>query len=90
MAQKQGVTLPFGWDTLITLLGFITIGIWGYATFVDKVEDLEEKMQIAQDQIAELITKHEKTADKRFQDMEEQVNWYQKEFNINPFRKKKK
>ena len=90
MAHKQGVTLPFGWDTLITLLGFIAIGVWGYATFVDKVEDLEEKMQIAQDQIAELITKHEETADKRFQDMEEQVNWYQKEFNINPFRKKKK
>ena len=42
--------------------------------------------------IEELISKHEQASEKRFEAMEEQVKWYQKEMgvNLNPFSRKKK
>jgi len=43
-------------------------------------------------QIEELVQRHEEESEERFQEMEEQVKWYQKEmgFNLNPFSRKKK
>ena len=89
---KKGIELPFGWDTLVLITTVIVGGIFTYANFENKIQNLEEKMQEATAQIEELVSKHEISSEKRFQEMEEQVNWYQKELNLNPlsWRKKKK
>ena len=92
--SKEGIHLPFGWDTMLTLIGGIALAVWGYATFVGKIADLEEKMEEANIQIEELVEKHIEDEGQRYQQMEEELSWYQKELNINPLnwgkRKKKK
>ena len=89
--NKGGISLPFGWDTLLTILGGIALAVWGYASFVGKMVDLEEKMEEANIKIEELVEKHIADENVRYIEMEEQIKWYQKEFNLNPlsWRKKK-
>ena len=79
MTANGGIHLPFGWDTLFTILGGIALAVWGYATFVSKVETLETKME-----------EHIVDEEIRYAEMEEQIKWYQKEFNLNPLSWKKK
>ena len=88
--DKGGISLPFGWDTLLTILGGIALAGWGYASFVGKVSDLEEKMEEANIKIEELVEKHIADESVRYTQMEEQIKWYQKEFNLNPLSWKKK
>ena len=89
--DKGGISLPLGWDTLLTILGGIALAVWGYASFVGKMVDLEEKMEEANIKIEELVEKHIADENVRYIEMEEQIKWYQKEFNLNPlsWRKKK-
>jgi len=89
--KNAGISLPFGWDTLLTILGGIALAVWGYASFVGKMVDLEEKMEEANIKIEELVEKHIADENVRYIEMEEQIKWYQKEFNLNPlsWRKKK-
>jgi predicted nucleic acid-binding Zn-ribbon protein len=69
----------------------ITGAVFGYAKFVNKISELENNMQEANNKIEELISKHIEDEEERFSEMEEQIKWYQKEFNLNPlsWRKKK-
>ena len=90
MTANGGIHLPFGWDTLLTILGGIALAVWGYATFVSKVETLETKMEEANLKIEELVEKHIVDEEIRYAEMEEQIKWYQKEFNLNPLSWKKK
>ena len=41
-------------------------------------------------QIEELVKKHIKAEDRRFEDMKEEIKWYQKNLSINPLSWKKK
>ena len=92
--SKEGIHLPFGWDTMLTLIGGIALAVWGYASFVGKMTDLEQRMEEANLKIEELVAKHITDEGQRYQQMEEELTWYQKELNINPLnwgkRKKKK
>ena len=90
MPANSGIHLPFGWDTLLTILGGIALAVWGYATFVSKVDTLEAKMEEANLKIEELVDKHIIDEEIRYTEMEEQIKWYQKEFNLNPLSWKKK
>jgi len=55
-------------------------------------QELERSMSEASIEIQELVSKHIESEDERMVLMEEQLKWYQKEFNLNPlsWRKKKK
>ena len=89
--NSNGIHLPFGYDKLITVILVITGAVFGYAKFVNKISELENNMQEANNKIEELISKHIEDEEERFSEMEEQIKWYQKEFNLNPlsWRKKK-
>ena len=90
--NSNGIHLPFGYDTLITVILVITGAVFGYAKFVNKISELENNMEEANNKIEELISKHIEDEQERYSEMEEQIKWYQKEFNLNPlsWRKKKK
>ena len=47
-------------------------------------------MDDANYKIAELVDKHIEAEDKRFEDMQEEIKWYQKNLSINPLSWKKK
>jgi len=62
--------------------------IYGAYQFQSRIEDLERKMDEANNTITELVEKHIVEEQERFTQMEEELKWYEK--NINPFSKKKK
>ena len=66
---------------------FCTI-IYGAYQFQSRIEELERKMEEANNTITELVEKHIVEEQQRYAEMEEELKWYEK--NLNPFSKKKK
>jgi len=76
----------------ISAIPVIAVGGYLYAEFENRIEQIEHDRLEDKAQIEELVQKHEKESEERFEAMEEQVKWYQKElgFNLNPFSRRKK
>ena len=73
---------------------FVLVGVlvYGYWNIISRIETLEQGMDTSNAQIQELVSKHILDEQERYQRMEEELQWYQKELNLNPlsWRKKKK
>ena len=76
----------------ISAIPVIAVGGYLYAEFENRLDLIELNRLEDRAQIEELVQRHEEESEERFQEMEEQVKWYQKEmgFNLNPFSRKKK
>ena len=74
---------------LLVLLGGLLYGAWRVE---NRISVLEQRMAEANEQISDLVSKHINEERIRYAKMEEELNWYQKELNLNPlsWRKKKK
>ena len=77
---------------LLVLVGGLLYGAWRVE---NRITILEQRMAEANDQISDLVQKHISEERVRFERMEEELQWYQKELglNLNPLswkRKKKK
>ena len=95
MAKKGNIQLPVDSSQVlsfvISAIPVIAIGGYLYAEFENKIDNLERTMEDADIKIEELMAKHIVDEEQRYEDMEEQVKWYQKEmgFNLNPFSRRK-
>ena len=74
---------------IIVLAGMLVYGYWN---IILRIETLEQGMDTSNSQIAELVSKHIKDEQIRYKKMEQDLEWYKKELNLNPlsWRKKKK
>ena len=74
---------------ILFLCGVLVYGFWN---IIARIEALEEGMDASTAQIAELVDRHIIDEQQRYAKMEEELQWYQKELNLNPlsWRKKKK
>ena len=77
---------------LLVLVGGLVYAAWRVE---NRITVLEQRMAEANDQISELVSKHISEERVRYEKMEEELQWYQKELglNLNPLswkRKKKK
>ena len=74
---------------ILVLCGMLVYGFWN---IIARIESLEEGMDTSTAQIAELVDRHIIDEQQRYAKMEEELQWYQKELNLNPlsWRKKKK
>ena len=85
------VSINLKWLGQIGVL--IAMLVYGYWQIETRISNLENKMDNANEQIADLLNKHivEETAQR--QELADKVAFYEKEFNINPLswgkRKKK-
>ena len=86
------ISLNLKWlGQLCVLVGMLVYGYWRVES---RLGELEDKMLAANEQIGDLLSKH--IVDERVEreELAEKVNFYEKEFNINPLswgkRKKKK
>ena len=86
------ISLNLKWlGQLCVLVGMLVYGYWRVES---RLGELEDKMLDANEQIGDLLGKH--IVDERIEreELAEKVNFYEKEFNINPLswgkRKKKK
>tara|TARA_R100001463_G_scaffold43080_2_gene90017 strand:+ start:15313 stop:15633 length:321 start_codon:yes stop_codon:yes gene_type:complete len=64
--------------------------VYSYYAVIQRITDLERRVGEANEQITELVSKHIVEEEKRFVQMEKELQWYQKELNLNPLSWKKK
>tara|TARA_R100000781_G_scaffold109099_1_gene73886 strand:+ start:2175 stop:2495 length:321 start_codon:yes stop_codon:yes gene_type:complete len=66
--------------------GAILVGslVYSYWRIETRIINLEESLAEADTQIEELVSKHIEDEEQRYKTMQEQVSFYEKEFNINP------
>jgi len=74
---------------ILVLCGMLVYGYWN---IISRIEKLEVGMESSDTQIEELVSKHIADEQIRYQKMEQELQWYQKELNLNPlsWRKKKR
>ena len=74
---------------IIVGVGFI---VMGYLRIENRIADLERRMESANSSIEELVEKHIEEEEVKITKMQEQLEWYETELNLNPLSwgKKKK
>ena len=75
---------------IIVGVGFI---VMGYLRIENRIAELERRMESANSSIEELVEKHIQEEEVKITQMQEQLEWYQQELNLNPLswgKKKKK
>ena len=50
----------------------------------NRIADLERRMELANLNIEDLVSKHIKEEEVKIAQMQEQLEWYQQELNLNP------
>ena len=64
--------------------------VYSYYSVIQRITELEKGMLDANNTITELVEKHIVEEQKRFAELEEELQWYQKEVNLNPLSWKKR
>ena len=76
------ISLNIKWLTQIIVgVGFI---IMGYLRIENRIKSLEQSMESANTEISNLIDKHIEEEEVKITQMQEQLEWYQQELNLNP------
>jgi|TARA_B100002019_G_C21006560_1_gene467921 archaellum component FlaC len=74
------ISLNIKWLTQIIVgVGFI---IMGYLRIENRIKSLEQSMESANTEISNLIDKHIEEEEVKIAEMQEQIEWYQKELNL--------
>ena len=71
----------------------VALIVLGYLRIENRIKSLEESMGSANNRIEELVSKHIAEEEIKITKMQEQLQWYQTELNLNPLswgKKKKK
>ena len=62
----------------------VTLIVLGYLRIENRIKSLEESMGSANNRIEELVSKHIAEEEVKITKMQEQLEWYQTELNLNP------
>ena len=69
-------------------LGQIIVGVgivvMGYLRIENRIGELERRMEFANSRIEDLVSKHIAEEEVKITQMQEQLEWYQTELNLNP------
>ena len=90
IGDSFAVTINFKW--LLQIIAITAIAVYAFWTIESRIQTLERNMEVAMEEI-ELHEQERKASEQaHIQEMQEQMDWYQKELNLNPFSwgKKKK
>jgi len=92
IGDNMVVSLNLKW--LIQIISLVGMLVYSYYRIEMRIIELEDKFTEADNNIAGLLEKHEAIESAKRMELEEQLKFYEKEFNINPLswgkRKKKK
>ncbi len=76
------ISLNIKW--LVQCLVVVAGIVYGYLQIENRIGELERGMDFANEEIADLVSKHIADEESRYLEMEKQLQWYQKELNLNP------
>ena len=58
--------------------------VYSYLQIENRIAELERRVELADTNIEDLVSKHIEEEDKKITQMQEQLEWYQTELNLNP------
>ena len=90
LGDSMAITINFKW--LLQIMAATAMVVYAWYELESRIQELERSMEIAMEQI-ELHDQERREAEaKHIADMQEQMEWYESELNLNPFSwgKKKK
>ena len=91
IGDSMAITINFKW--LLQIIAGTAIVVYSFWKIEGRIQDLERKMVLAMNEI-ELHDQERKDAqDRHIKEIQEQMDWYETELNLNPFswgKKKKK
>ena len=58
--------------------------VYGYLQITNRITDLERRVELADTNIEELIEKHIEEEQDKIAKMEQEIEWYSRELNLNP------
>tara|TARA_R100001015_G_C4592460_1_gene147892 strand:+ start:363 stop:704 length:342 start_codon:yes stop_codon:yes gene_type:complete len=76
------INLNIKW--LIQLICGISLLTYSYFRLETKLEEIERNLLTAQEQLSDMIEKHKIEDELKVKKMEEQLQWFQKELDLNP------
>ena len=79
----MAVTINFKW--LLQIIVGTAIAVYAFWKIEDRIQSLERDMQIAMNEIELHAEDMKKAEQKHMVEMEERMNWYEQELNLNPF-----
>ena len=90
IGDSMSVTINFKW--LIQLIVVVSMAVYGFWKLEDRIQQLEGSLDSAMEQLLVIEDERKIEAANNLADLQEQLGWYEKELNLNPFSwgKKKK
>ena len=83
IGDSMAITINFKW--LLQIIAATAMVVWAFWRLESRIQELERNMVLALEEI-ELHESERKIAEeKHIQEMQEQMDWYQTELNLNPF-----
>jgi|TARA_B100000700_G_C14813894_1_gene746528 uncharacterized protein HemX len=83
IGDSMAITINFKW--LIQIIAGTAMVVYAFWQLESRIQELERNMELALQEI-ELHEQERKLAEeKHIADMQEQMDWYQQELNLNPF-----
>tara|TARA_R100000808_G_C2138217_1_gene146276 strand:- start:326 stop:628 length:303 start_codon:yes stop_codon:yes gene_type:complete len=79
----MSITINFKW-LLQIILGTAMV-VYAFWTMEGRIQTLEKDMILAMNEIELHAEEMKKAEQKHMSEMEERMNWYEKELNLNPF-----
>ena len=74
------INLKWAGQVLILVAGLV----YSYLQIENRIGELERRVELSDTEIQELVSKHIAEEEVKIAQMEEQLDWYQKELNLNP------
>ena len=91
IGDSMSVTINFKW--LIQLVVVVGMAVYGFWKLEDRIRQLESSLDSAMEQLLVIEDERKIQAAQNLADLQEQLGWYERELNLNPFswgKKKKK
>ena len=90
IGDSMSVTINFKW--LIQLIVVVSMAVYGFWNLQERIHHLELSLDSAMEQLLIIEDERKIESAKNLADLQEQLGWYEKELNLNPFSwgKKKK
>jgi uncharacterized coiled-coil protein SlyX len=58
--------------------------VYSYLQIENRIKELERRVELADTEIEELVSKHIEEEEFKIAEMQEQLKWYEEELNLNP------
>ena len=90
IGDSMAITINFKW--LLQIIAATAIAVYSFWRLEGRIQELERNMELALQEIELHDMERQAAEQEHIQSMQEQMDWYQTEINLNPFSwgKKKK